>query len=45
MPRHPVVFGDGDQHINADGDPDLCFHGALVGTEKRFDAQMLLNPI
>ena len=30
--------------MNADGDPDLRFHGALVCTEKRFDAQMLLDP-
>ena len=35
---------DGDEDINADGDPDLRFDGTLVGAEKRFDAQVLLDP-
>ena len=38
------LFDDGDEDINADGDPDLRFDRVLVDTEKRFDAQMLLDP-
>ena len=38
------LLDDCHQHVDADGDPDLRFYGALVGTEKRFDAQMLLDP-
>ena len=35
---------DRNQHINADGDPDLGFDRVLVGAEKCLDAQMLLDP-
>ena len=35
---------DRNQHINAEGDPDLGLHRVLVGAEKCLDAQMLLDP-
>jgi hypothetical protein len=34
---------DRNQHVNADGDPDLGFDRVLVGGEKCLDAQMLLD--
>jgi hypothetical protein len=36
---------DSDQHINADGDPDLCFHRILRSSEKRFDPKILFDPL
>jgi len=38
------LFQDGDQQINADGDPDLGFDGVGRCTVKGFDSQMLLDP-
>jgi len=37
-------LGNGDQHVSADGDPDLRFDRVLVGAIKRLDAQVLLDP-
>ena len=37
-------LGNGDQHVSADGDPDLRFGRVLVGAIKRLDAQVLLDP-
>ena len=35
---------DGDQDIDADGDPDLSLHGVLGGAVEGFDAQVLFDP-
>ena len=35
---------DGDQDVDADGDPDLGLDRVFAGTEEAFDAQMLLDP-
>lgn len=40
-----AFFGDGDQHVCADRDPDLRLDGILAGAQKRLDAQMLLDPL
>ena len=39
-----AFLGNGDQHVSADGDPDLRFDRVLVGAIKRLDAQVLLDP-
>ena len=39
-----LLFHDGDKHVNGDRHPDLSFHGVLRGTEKGFDAEVLLDP-
>ena len=39
-----AFFGNGDQHVVADCDPDLRLDRVLVGAIKRLDAQMLLDP-
>ena len=36
---------DSDQHVCADGDPDLRLHGVLAGAQKCLDAQVLLDPL
>ena len=36
---------EGDQHVRADGDPDLGFHGVVRGAIEGLDAQMLLHPL
>lgn len=35
---------DGDQRINAHGNPDLCFDGIDADAQETLDAQMLLDP-
>jgi hypothetical protein len=35
---------DGDQHVNADGNPDLRLDRVVTGAEKVFDPQILLDP-
>ena len=35
---------DGDEHVSAHGNPDLCLDGVLAGTQKRLDPQVLLDP-
>ena len=35
---------DRDQHVNADGDPDLRLHRVLARAEKPFDPQVLFDP-
>ena len=35
---------DGDQNVDADGDPDLGLDRVLAGAEKALDTQMLLDP-
>jgi hypothetical protein len=35
---------DGDQHVNADGDPYLGLHGVVAGAVKALDAQVLFDP-
>ena len=38
-------FSDnGDQDVDADGDPDLGLDRVFAGAEEAFDAQMLLDP-
>ena len=39
-----LLFQDGDQHINAHGDPDLCLHRVGRGAEKALDVQILFDP-
>ena len=39
-----AFFGNGDQHVGADCNPDLRFDSVLVGAIKRLDAQVLLDP-
>jgi hypothetical protein len=39
-----TFLDDGNQHVGADRNPDLRLHCVLAGTQKRFDAQMLLDP-
>ena len=39
-----AFLGNGDQHVSADGDPDLRFDRVLVGAIKRLDTQVLLDP-
>ena len=39
-----MLADNGDEHVNADGDPDLSFDGIVGGAEKPFDAQVLLDP-
>lgn len=35
---------NGSQHINADSNPDLGFHGIDAGSEKGFDSEVLFDP-
>jgi len=39
-----TFFGNGDQHISTDRDPDLGLDRVLGSTKKRLDPQMLLDP-
>jgi hypothetical protein len=39
-----LLFNDGNQHVSADGRPDLSLHGVLACAEKVLDAQVLLDP-
>ena len=39
-----LLFHDGDQHVDTDGNPDLRLHRVVAGAIKVFDAQVLLNP-
>ncbi len=39
-----TFFGNSDQHISADRDPDLRLDRVLARTKKRLDPQMLLDP-
>jgi len=36
---------DGDQHIDGECNPDLGLHGVLTRAIKRFDPQMLFDPL
>ena len=45
MRQLKTFLDDGDQHVSADGDPDLRLHRVLAGAEKCLDAQMLLDPL
>lgn len=38
------LSGDGDQHVDADRDPDLCLHSVLGGAVEALDAQVLVDP-
>lgn len=38
------LLDDGDQDVDADGDPDLRLHSVRGGAVKRLDAQVLLDP-
>ena len=40
-----LLFNDGNQHVGADGRPDLSLHGVLACAEKVLDAQVLLDPL
>ena len=39
-----LFTADGEQHVDADGDPDLGLHGILGGAEEAFDTEVLLDP-
>ena len=39
-----MLFDDGHQHVDRDGDPDLSFDSIVAGPIERFDAQVLLDP-
>ena len=38
-----TFFDDDDQDISHHGDPYLCLHGVVAGTQKGFDTQMLFD--
>jgi len=40
-----AFLNNGDQHVSANGNPDLRLHGILAGAQKRLDAQVLLDPL
>ena len=40
-----LLLNDGDEHVNADGDPDLGLHRVLGGAEERLDPRVLLDPL
>ena len=40
-----LLFNDGNQHVGADGRPDLSLHGVLACAEKVLDAQVLFDPL
>jgi hypothetical protein len=40
-----AFLGNGDQHVSADRDPDLRLDRVLGGSKKRFDPQVLLDPL
>ena len=44
MGQSKTFFGNRDQHVSADRDPDLRFDRVLVGAIKRLDPQVLLDP-
>ena len=39
-----LFLDDRHQHVDADGDPDLCSHSVLRGAVETLDSQMLLDP-
>lgn len=39
-----LLFDDGHQHINAEGDPDLCFDGVDGGTQETLGVKVALDP-
>src|ERR1022692_4012500 len=39
-----LLFYDGHQNVNTDGNPNLGFHRVVSGAIKVFDAQVLLDP-
>ena len=39
-----LLFDDGHEHIDGDGDPDLSLHGILGSAEEGLDAKVLLDP-
>ena len=38
------LFRDGNEHVDADGNPYLCFDGILGSAEKSLDAKVLFDP-
>src|SRR5579883_421729 len=40
-----LLFDDGDEHVDGDGDPHLGLHGVLRGAVEALDAQVLLDPL
>jgi len=40
-----LLFEDRNQHVNADGDPDLSLDGIGRSAEEALDAQVLLDPL
>ncbi len=39
-----ILFDDGDEHIDRDGDPDLSLQGILGSAVELLDAQVLFDP-
>src|SRR3972149_3164923 len=40
-----LLLDDSHQHVDADGDPDLCSHSVLRGAVETLYSQMLLYPL
>lgn len=39
-----MLANDGDEHVNADGNPDLGLHGVLGVAVEAFDVEVLFDP-
>ena len=39
------LFDDGHEHVDRDGNPNLALHCILGSSEKRFDSQVLFDPL
>ena len=39
-----LLFDNGHQHVNGNGDPNLDLDSILGGSVKRFDTKVLLDP-
>ena len=44
MIKMQTFFGNGDQQVGGNGNPNLRLHRVLAGAEEHLDAQMLLDP-
>ena len=40
-----ALFDDRHQHVDRDGNPDLCLHGIVAGAIEGFDTKVLLDPL
>jgi|TARA_B100001971_G_C17641899_1_gene263786 hypothetical protein len=44
MGKAQPLLGDGDEHVDADGDPDLCLHSVGRSAEEGLDSEVLFDP-